>query len=84
MNSEELKELMLKDKDQQWFTIEQLQNKFNIHNAELSKTLNNSGLFIRSSKKTSEGEYLFTTKVEFKQKTSPFRKIIGAFKNRID
>jgi hypothetical protein len=82
MNEEELKNIMQND-EQTWFTLGNLSKKTNLNESAIQKILKNSNQFVQSSS-SKDGENLFTTREEFKEKSSFASRIIGAFKNRID
>ena len=82
MNEEELRDIMQKD-DQTWFTLDGLSKKTNLQESQIQKLLKNSELFVQSSA-AENGENLFSTRADFKEKGSFTSKLLGAFKNRID
>lgn len=67
-----------------WKTIEEISEATNIDSITVSKTLTNSGDFVRSSYRQKAGEPLYTTREIFRNKAPFVDKLIGALKNRID
>lgn len=67
-----------------WKTLEEISRGTGIDPATVTKVINLSGDFVRSSYRLRAGEPLFTTRKNFRDKAPFVDKIIGAFKNRID
>jgi predicted S18 family serine protease len=83
MTANELYQIM-SERNQTWFTINELATITQTPFSEIEKFLNNSDLFVRSSQTSPSGEKLFSTRKEFTQKAKFYTKLMGAFKNRID
>ena len=85
MTPEKLNEIVKKDTSKTWYTLKDLSQLTNEDPLSLEKTINKSSLFVRSSSKLSEeGEPLYTTRSGFSKEASFGKKLLGAFKNRID
>jgi len=70
--------------DTYWLTIDQIAETTKLQYSDVAKILTNSGDFVRSSYRSSNGEPVYTTRDLFRTKAPFMDKIIGAFKNRID
>lgn len=70
--------------DDYWKTLEEISRETGIDHVTVSKVIDLSGDFARSSYRQKAGEPLFTTRKNFRDKAPFVDKIIGAFKNRID
>lgn len=67
-----------------WKTLDEISRGTGIDSTIVSKVINLSGNFVRSSYRLKAGEPVFTTRRSFRDKAPIVDKIIGAFKNRID
>jgi hypothetical protein len=67
-----------------WLTIDQIVENTKLQYSDVSRILTNSGYFVRSSYRSSNGEPVYTTRDLFRANAPFMDKIIGAFKNRID
>lgn len=67
-----------------WKTLEEISRGTGFDTSTVTKIINLSGDFVRSSYRLRAGEPLFTTRKNFRDKAPFVDKIIGAFKNRID
>lgn len=85
MKAKDLLEKINSDIDKSWYSLGDLAGLTGENPNDIEKMVNKSSDFVRSSSKLSEdGEPLYTTKKEFKEKASFGQKILGAFRNRID
>jgi hypothetical protein len=70
--------------DEYWKTLDEIANGTHIEAGTVAKIITNSGDFVRSSYRVKNGEPLYTSRGNFRDKAPLVDKVIGAFKNRID
>ena len=67
-----------------WKTLEEIAAATRIAPAIVAEIVTTSGDFVRSSYRVKQGEPLYTSRDNFRNKAPLVDKVIGAFKNRID
>ena len=87
MSNDELKQKIFKaleDKKYKWRTPKGVAKQAGVSEKEVLFVIgNNSDNVVQSSVPSTDGSPLFTTRNHFHEMSSPFEKIVGAFKGRI-
>jgi hypothetical protein len=75
-------EAIAKLPQEQWYKIDDIVRLSGLKSSEIRETINKSEVFVSSIDDNQQP--IITTRAKFRDKEPLFRKIIGAFKNRID
>lgn len=74
----------LEDSRYKWRTLQGIASQVGVQEPEVLQVIsNNSDRIVQSSIPSTDGSPLFTTRQHFREMSSPFEKIVGAFKGRI-